>query len=61
VASAGAALSSASGSIHVLRGVLVLGLSGFLALFWWVFGERRRFKGTPAVLSGRPRQGAGLA
>jgi amino acid transporter len=42
-------------------GVLVLGLSGFLALFWWVFGERRRFKGTPAALSGRPRQGADLA
>jgi hypothetical protein len=41
--------------------VLVLGLSGFLALFWWVFGERRRFKGTPAALSGRPRQGADLA
>ena len=28
---------------------LIVGLSIFLILFWWVFGERNRFKGPPVI------------
>jgi amino acid transporter len=53
-----AALAVAGGAVLIFVGVqppnekvlvLIVGLVAFLGVFWWVLGERRRFRGPPGL------------